>query len=90
MTNIMTTLIPPLNLENMTAYEMNAIATFIVQKGVGFVICPRCNELNLVRYNRLQCCCGFIANTIDCACGCGLKLLNIGNKGRLRRFIAGL
>jgi len=64
-------------------------AAVLVDKSKGTLLCPECNVLNLVRDSRLQCHCKFIANIIDCACECGLKLHNIDKRGRSKSFIVG-
>jgi len=64
-------------------------AAVLVHKSSGTALCPECNALNLVRDSKLQCHCKFIADIIYCACGCGLKLLNIDKRGRSPLFIPG-
>ena len=64
------------------------MSTVLTRKGVGTVLCPKCNILNIVGDDIFQCHCGFIANIIDCACNrCGDQLLD-KNKGRSRQYIS--
>jgi hypothetical protein len=51
----------------MTTFKMKTIAAVLTQEGVGTVLCPKCNILNIVRDGRFRCHCGFTSNIIDCA-----------------------
>ena len=68
------------NIENvsepLTPLQLKAVASVLTRGGIGSVICPRCNELSLVRDSILQCHCRFKANIVDCACGCRGQLLD--------------
>jgi hypothetical protein len=74
----------------MTTFKMKTIAAVLTQKGVGTVLCPKCNILNIVRDGRFRCHCGFTSNIIDCACDmCEKQLLDRDRQGKSHRFLMG-
>src|SRR5215831_433071 len=81
------------NLENisepLTHLQIKTVASVLTKRGVGNVICPKCNELNLVRDGIFRCVCKFTVNIIDCRCGCGRQLLDRDPHGRLHQHIRG-
>jgi hypothetical protein len=82
------------NLENISkpisSLKIKAFATVLTQKGVGTVLCPKCNILNIVRDSKLECYCGFTRNIIDCACGeCKQQLLDRDRWGNSHSYIIG-
>ena len=69
------------NLKNISKplipYQIKTVAVVLTQKGVGSVLCPKCNILNLVRDGIFRSHCGFKSNIVDCACDvCGQQLLD--------------
>jgi hypothetical protein len=74
----------------ITPFQLKMIATVLTRKGIGTVLCPKCNILNIVRDGKFQCYCGLESNIIDCACHiCGIQLLDKGVHGKLHQYILG-
>jgi len=78
-----------LSCEGEYPLQIKTSALVLTKYGVGSIICPKCNTLNLVRDGIFQYYCGFTTNIISCACGCGQPLLDRNIWGRMREYVSG-